>query len=190
MQELSQTLQLRTRRLSTQLKVLAMLTLTALIVTGCAGSNLPASVSGGECRVFVAAAHEMIGKTRYDQEWIDQTIESGVAACGWPRPKARPKNWDDVRSYAKEVAAAPVQQRRGVIQRIKDKFKRKPAPVASVPAPKRVEVVSSPPVAPAPQPQPQPVAKVYEPTPTVMQPIRVIPLKKQEPADELLGIQR
>lgn len=42
----------------------------------------------GGCRVFEAPKTEILGQTPADQRWIDDTIESGVAACGWPRPKA------------------------------------------------------------------------------------------------------
>jgi hypothetical protein len=39
--------------------------------------------------VFEAPATVILGQTSADQGWIDDTIESGVAACHWPRPKAR-----------------------------------------------------------------------------------------------------
>lgn len=60
----------------------------ALIVGGC-GHRLPASVAGGECRVFVAPIDEVRGKAKSDQNWIDDTVESGVAGCGWERPKKK-----------------------------------------------------------------------------------------------------
>jgi len=40
------------------------------------------------------AEYQIKGKTRYDQTWIDKTIESEVAGCQWDRPKARPASWD------------------------------------------------------------------------------------------------
>jgi hypothetical protein len=64
---------------------------------GCAGS-LPASVAGGECKIFAPPDYAIRGKTQKDQNWIDDTEEAGIAGCKWSRPKARP------------VAAAPVKK--------------------------------------------------------------------------------
>jgi hypothetical protein len=61
----------------------------ALTVAGC-GTLRPASVGGGECRVFERPEYAVLGQTRYDQSWIDSNTEAGVAACGWQRPKPRP----------------------------------------------------------------------------------------------------
>lgn len=71
-----------------------------MLLTGCA-SNLPASVAGGECRVFQAPDYAIRGKTQVDQNWIDDNTEAGIAACKWQRPKRRPEP-------AAKVAAAPV----------------------------------------------------------------------------------
>jgi hypothetical protein len=60
-----------------------------MLLTGCAGS-LPASVAGGECKVFAPPDYAIRGKTQVDQNWIDDTEEAGIAACKWSRPKARP----------------------------------------------------------------------------------------------------
>lgn len=60
-----------------------------MLLTGCAGS-LPASVSGGECKIFAPPDYAIRGKTQVDQNWIDDTEEAGIAACKWSRPKARP----------------------------------------------------------------------------------------------------
>lgn len=142
---------------------------------------------GGECKAIPVAQYQIIGKTPFDQDYIDQVIESGVAACGWPRPAERPKNWDEVRTYARTVAAAPpVVQRPGIYQRVKAKFRRKPKPVAEVtPAPTpvpRAAVVTQqapvqyiappPPPAPPPQPKREAIDELLNPTP-----VRVIPLR-------------
>ena len=55
------------------------------------GTLRPASVGGGECRVFERPEYAVLGQTRYDQNWIDSNTEAGVAACGWQRPKPRPQ---------------------------------------------------------------------------------------------------
>jgi len=60
----------------------------ALMLAGC-GTSRPASVAGGECRVFVRPAFAVKGVTARDQDWIDDTIERGVAGCGWKRPAAQ-----------------------------------------------------------------------------------------------------
>lgn len=57
---------------------------------GCANS-LPASVAGGECKVFAAPDYVIRGRAKADQAWIDDNTEAGIAACGWPRPKNRPE---------------------------------------------------------------------------------------------------
>lgn len=51
----------------------------------------PASVEG-VCQIFKRPEYVIRGQTREDQYWIDLTIESGVAGCGWPRPKALPQS--------------------------------------------------------------------------------------------------
>jgi hypothetical protein len=49
----------------------------------------PASIREGECKVFVPPEFVIEGKTPQDQHWINLTIESGVAGCGWQRPKPK-----------------------------------------------------------------------------------------------------
>jgi hypothetical protein len=72
---------------------LAPVGVLALTVTAC-GTLRPASVGGGECRVFERPKYAVLGQTRYDQNWIDSNTEAGVAACGWQRPKPRPQGLD------------------------------------------------------------------------------------------------
>lgn len=89
---------------------LALLGAIAFLLTACFGAKLPASVSEGTCKVFPAPAQEVRGKGRSDQVWINDTIESGVAACHWPRPRAataakkRPPKAGRVFSRAPKVA--------------------------------------------------------------------------------------
>lgn len=56
----------------------------ATIPAGC-GTNRPASV-GSECSVFGPPAAVVRGADPVSQRWIDETVESGVVACGWGRP--------------------------------------------------------------------------------------------------------
>ena len=88
----------------------------ALTVTAC-GTLRPASVGGGECRVFERPEYAVLGRTRYDQNWIDSNTEAGVAACGWQRPKPRPERFSKATS-GKQHASAEKKQR-GFIGRIK-----------------------------------------------------------------------
>lgn len=69
----------------------------AALLAGC-GDPLPGSVKGGECKVFHSAAIEACGMTLADQEFIDDTIEGGVAACRWARPAARVPSCADLRA--------------------------------------------------------------------------------------------
>lgn len=74
------------------LRLLTMLT-SALLLAGC-GTLRPASVRGGECRLVATPKYAVLGKTSYDQKWVDRTTESIVAGCRQPRPKPRPAALD------------------------------------------------------------------------------------------------
>lgn len=120
---------------------LALLCLAGLVLAGCQTTG-PASVKGGECRIFERPEYAVRGKRRYDQDWIDSQIEGGVGGCGWKRPKARPASIDGARPRA--TTQKPV-QRPGIVQRIKERV----APVvAPAPEPIASRPVSPPPVDP------------------------------------------
>lgn len=57
-------------------------------LSGCATTGGIALSIKGACDAFRAPAVPIKGKTKPDQLWVDDTTESGVAACGWKRPKA------------------------------------------------------------------------------------------------------
>lgn len=63
------------------------------------------SVADGEAHALKGPDVAIKGATDFDQRWIDETTEAGIAALGWPRPAARPPEWD--KPLAKEAAAAP-----------------------------------------------------------------------------------
>ena len=46
------------------------------------------SVSGA-CDVWPKPKVALYGVEAVDQQFLDETVEVGVAACGWPRPAAR-----------------------------------------------------------------------------------------------------
>ncbi|WP_291955027.1 hypothetical protein [Chelatococcus sp.] len=39
--------------------------------------------------MFRAPGVVIDGRTATDQDWIDDTIERGIAGCGWSRPRLR-----------------------------------------------------------------------------------------------------
>lgn len=63
--------------------------IVALILTGalagCVGKT-PASVQGGECKVFHDPGFAVQGKRLKDKQWIGRTQETGIEVCGWKRP--------------------------------------------------------------------------------------------------------
>lgn len=139
----SQTSQSRTRR-----RLPAPLSIAALFLTvalaGCAGTKLPASVKGGECRIFEPPPYAVLGKTTYDQDYIDGNVEAGVGGCGWKRPGARPAGLDAAPKTNKPSVHKASKKKPGFLARVKARVVGKPfAPVpyiaASPPAPIVVE---------------------------------------------------
>ena len=60
----------------------------ALTVEAC-GTLRPASVGGGECRVFERPEYAVLGQTRYDQNWIDSNTRPALPhAAGTSEAKA------------------------------------------------------------------------------------------------------
>lgn len=97
-------------------KIILILAL-AFPLSGCLTSNGPASISGGECKVFLSPQYAVKGKTSYDQGYIDDVVESGVSACGWPRPAVRPKEFDAPKNTPRIATERP--KKEGFIQRTK-----------------------------------------------------------------------
>lgn len=63
-----------------------VLGLFATHAIGCA-SLPPATIVGGECRVFHDPGFAVRGKRLQDSQWIGQTQETGIDVCGWKRPR-------------------------------------------------------------------------------------------------------
>lgn len=59
--------------------------MAAMALTGCASIG-PASVQGGECRVFHDPGFAVRGKRLKDSQWIGRTQEVGINVCKWKRP--------------------------------------------------------------------------------------------------------
>jgi len=71
-----------------------------------------ASVAGGEDHALKGPEFVVKGATDFDQRWIDETTEAGIAALGWKRPEPRPPEWD--KPLAKTAAVSqPVKKKRG-----------------------------------------------------------------------------
>jgi len=56
-----------------------------LAVAGCASIG-PASVAGGECKIFRDPGFAVRGKRLQDAQWIGRTQETGIQVCKWRRP--------------------------------------------------------------------------------------------------------
>lgn len=139
-----QTLQSRTAKRLPAPRSIAALFLTVALA-GCAGTKLPASVAGGECRIFEAPRYEVRGKTTYDQDYIDGNVEAGVGGCGWKRPAARPPGLDEDPKTEKP-AVHKLKKKPSFLSRVKARVTGKPvepvpyidaspAPVVAEPAP-------------------------------------------------------
>ena len=76
-------------------KVLMIVTLLmglGILLPGCAASNNAGTLDAGAA--LPQAQYQVLGKTRYDQTWIDKTIEGEVAGFGFKRPVKRPASFD------------------------------------------------------------------------------------------------
>ncbi|BAL76017.1 hypothetical protein [Bradyrhizobium cosmicum] len=115
------------------------------------GHGGPASIAGGECRIFERPQYEVLGRQPYDQDWIDSQVEGGVGGCNWKRPAQRPPALDA--APVRQTAPAPI-KRKSLVRRIRDRV----LPPASA----RIEVA---PDVPAPAPPYAPAPPAIEPRP-------------------------
>lgn len=129
------TSQARTRKQSRELQLTAAFFLIAALA-GCAGTKLPASVAGGECRVFERPEYTVKGATQYDQDVVDNFVESGVGGCNWKRPLPRPAGWT-THTVGGKTVPVPAKKRAGIVKRIKERVfaPEAPPPVAIAPIP-------------------------------------------------------
>lgn len=132
----------------------------AAFLSGCAGTG-PASIAGGDCRIWERPQYVVLGRRAYDQQWIDGNIEAGVAGCGWKRPAARPAEWSKGKAKKPPV-------KRGAIERFRERVFT-PPPALAIPP------VNFPPVEHV-QPQAPERAPARPPAPA----------KPRDPVDELL----
>ena len=128
---------------------LLVIVLVGLTLAGCAATG-PASITGGECKIFERPEYAVRGKRPYDQNWIDSQVEGGVGGCGWKRPAPRPAALDAPRATP---AAQPVMKRPSLIRRIRNRVMPadehpEPMPYIAAPLPSAEPAVA--PVAPPP----------------------------------------
>lgn len=88
--------------------------------------------------MFIPPVTQIEGKSPPDQYWIDDTIESGVAGCGWHRPPPKKK--------APVVKAKPKKS----APKAKTPEAKQPAPLPPPPTPPVVEPPAPAPVTPPP----------------------------------------
>lgn len=77
---------------------------------------------GGEGGALKAPEFAIRGATDFDQKWIDETTEAGVAALGWPRPAPRPAEWDRPLAPAATAGAAPAPKKKRLGDRVRRLF--------------------------------------------------------------------
>ncbi|UPJ31594.1 hypothetical protein [Bradyrhizobium sp. CW1] len=142
----------------------ALIGLLMLLLAGCASKG-PASIAGGECRIFERPQYEVRGKRDYDQDWIDSQVEGGVGGCHWKRPAARPASIDAAPGH--KAAPAPV-KRKSFVRRIRDrvlppKVEIPAAPAAIAPAPAAASEPAPAAAPPAPRPPRSAIEKLLQP---------------------------
>lgn len=64
-------------------KVNKLALLGVLLLAGCASPG-PATIKG-ECQLFRDPGRKVAGVAREDRQWIAETVEAGIAGCGWKR---------------------------------------------------------------------------------------------------------
>ncbi len=62
-----------------------LLLIVGFMFSGCASIG-PASVAGGECKIFRDPGFAVRGKRLKDSQWIGKTQETGINVCRWKRP--------------------------------------------------------------------------------------------------------
>lgn len=64
---------------------LMLLLVVGFTLSACASIG-PASVAGGECKIFRDPGFAVRGKRLQDAQWIGRTQETGISVCKWRRP--------------------------------------------------------------------------------------------------------
>lgn len=103
-----------------------------ILLAGCASGKFVTLPAAGQD--FPQADYQVLGQTRYDQTWIDKTIEAEVAGFGFKRPAKRPASLAVKKPKPCPVCAKPVSDvkteaapakpaKKKLFQRLKEKLK-------------------------------------------------------------------
>jgi hypothetical protein len=74
-------------------------------LTGCATDNVGTLDAGA---ALPRAQYQILGKTKYDQAWVDKTIEGEVAGFHFARPQKRPPSMDTATVVVTPAKAGPL----------------------------------------------------------------------------------
>lgn len=147
----------KTRRLR-QIICGGLLSFALVSLAACGTIKVPASVAG-LCNVIPKAEYAVLGKTQYDQDFVDAAVVAGDS-CGYDAPKPRPPELDNPRVLT--VPPAPA-RKPTLRERLRAKISRAPGRVD--PAPARIVLPASLPQVgqPLPSPDPPPVVQPAKP---------------------------
>jgi hypothetical protein len=98
-------IRLRAARFAGRVRLVMLLPL-GLLLGGCEWQTFKSSVAGS-CAVFERPPYAVRGKAAYDQDVVDNFVESGVAGCNWTRPAPRPPQLDAPAGRKVAVASPP-----------------------------------------------------------------------------------
>lgn len=110
-------------------------------LAGCANNGFVTLQAAGSS--FPQAQYQVLGQTKYDQTWIDKTIEAEVVGFNFPRPAKRPASLAPKKPKPCPVCAKPVSvtkppvtetvpapqpkpEKKKLLQRLKEKLKGNP----------------------------------------------------------------
>jgi hypothetical protein len=76
-------------------------------LAGCVGtSSIKFATVKEFCDGLPVQKYAVLGKTRFDQPWIDDVSEGLIAGCNRERPQVRPAEWDEAVPLPKPRPAA------------------------------------------------------------------------------------
>jgi hypothetical protein len=138
--------------------------IAGLLLSSCAPGTKLGSIAGGQCQLpgVHTPQYQILGKTRYDQNWADDVTEGLVGGCGQPRPLSRPPGLDH-KMPVKAPVKAPVKPKKKWLPDLS----RKPAP-------------PPPPVVNAP-PEPADLPPMRKADPWTPVPVMPVPVKPEPP---------
>ena len=92
-------------KLGKVLTIVISSTALGTLLAGCATDNVGTLDAGA---ALPHAQYQILGRTKYDQTWIDKTIEGEVAGFHFARPLKRPPSLGTAQVVVTPAKAAPV----------------------------------------------------------------------------------